>query len=144
MKKETESELDDELRPEYDLSKLLKNGVRGKYAERYKAGTNLAEIMNLWAEIAKLEGKTLKTLNRSRLFDVVEVNAQEVIVKPRVRGIERTIHREAIEGAFKELVMRGEIARTDIRDRYSDFNPAYVVAILAALPSVKVVSRNPI
>ena len=28
------------LRREYDLSKL-KGGIRGKYAERYKAGTNL-------------------------------------------------------------------------------------------------------
>jgi hypothetical protein len=33
--------MDDELRPEYDLKKLLKSGVRGKYAERYRAGTNL-------------------------------------------------------------------------------------------------------
>lgn len=40
MKKEAKTELDDDLRPEYDLSKL-KGGVRGKYAERYKAGTNL-------------------------------------------------------------------------------------------------------
>ena len=32
--------MDDELRPEYDLRKLLKGGVRGKYAERYRAGTN--------------------------------------------------------------------------------------------------------
>ncbi|MBI3911064.1 MAG: hypothetical protein HY320_09045 [Armatimonadetes bacterium] len=31
---------EDELRPEYDET-LLKKGVRGKYAERYKAGTNL-------------------------------------------------------------------------------------------------------
>ena len=37
MKKD---ELDDELRPEYDLTKL-KNRVRGKYAERYKQGTNV-------------------------------------------------------------------------------------------------------
>jgi hypothetical protein len=37
MKKD---ELNDELRPEYDLSKL-KNKVRGKYAERYKQGTNV-------------------------------------------------------------------------------------------------------
>ena len=35
------SEKDDELRPEYDLSQLLKDGVRGKYADRYQAGTNL-------------------------------------------------------------------------------------------------------
>lgn len=32
---------DNELRPEYDLSELLKGGVRGKYAERFKEGTNL-------------------------------------------------------------------------------------------------------
>jgi hypothetical protein len=41
MKKRTEKrELHDELRQEYDLSKL-KGGVRGKYVARYRAGTNL-------------------------------------------------------------------------------------------------------
>jgi hypothetical protein len=40
MKKEI-SEMDDELRAEYDLNQLLKDGVRGKYADRYQAGTNL-------------------------------------------------------------------------------------------------------
>jgi hypothetical protein len=41
MKKTTEKRQErDELRPEYDLSKL-KGAVRGKYAVRYKAGTNL-------------------------------------------------------------------------------------------------------
>ena len=39
MKKQTE--LKDELRPEYDLKSLLKDGARGKYAARYNAGTNL-------------------------------------------------------------------------------------------------------
>ena len=33
----------DELRPEYDLSKL-KGGVRGKYYERARSGTNLVLI----------------------------------------------------------------------------------------------------
>jgi hypothetical protein len=40
MKKKVNSEMDDELRPEYDFSKLA-GGVRGKYVERYRAGTNL-------------------------------------------------------------------------------------------------------
>ena len=31
---------EDDLRPEYDLSQL-KGRVRGKYVERYRAGTNL-------------------------------------------------------------------------------------------------------
>ena len=39
--KTRENSLDDDLRPEYDLNKLLKGGVRGKYAKRYVAGTNL-------------------------------------------------------------------------------------------------------
>jgi hypothetical protein len=38
--KKTESEEQDDLRPEYDFSKM-KGGVRGKYVERYREGTNL-------------------------------------------------------------------------------------------------------
>ena len=41
MKKTLQDELNDELRPEYDLRELLKGGVRGKYVERYRSGTNL-------------------------------------------------------------------------------------------------------
>ncbi len=33
--------MDDELQHEYDLSELFKGGVRGKYADRYREGTNL-------------------------------------------------------------------------------------------------------
>jgi len=39
MKKEVD-ELEDELRSEYDFSKMT-GGVKGKYVERYQAGTNL-------------------------------------------------------------------------------------------------------
>ena len=38
MKKKKISENEDEMRAEYDF----KGGVRGKYLERYRAGTNLA------------------------------------------------------------------------------------------------------
>ena len=40
MKKANNKKMSDDLRPEYDLSKL-KNGVRGKYAKRFQKGTNL-------------------------------------------------------------------------------------------------------
>jgi hypothetical protein len=33
----------DELRPEYDETSL-KNGIRGKYAEQYAAGTNIVRL----------------------------------------------------------------------------------------------------
>ncbi|MBL7065901.1 MAG: hypothetical protein ISS49_17125 [Anaerolineae bacterium] len=49
MKKEVE--IDDELRPEYDLSQLLEGGVRGKYADRYREGTNLVLLAPDVAEV---------------------------------------------------------------------------------------------
>jgi len=43
MKKASKTTRRDELRREYDLSKLT-NGVRGKYVKRYQAGTNLVRL----------------------------------------------------------------------------------------------------
>jgi hypothetical protein len=40
MKKANNKKSADDLRPEYDLSRL-KGGVRGKYAKRFQKGTNL-------------------------------------------------------------------------------------------------------
>ena len=48
MKKQSDRK--DELRPEYDMKALLKGGTRGKYAARYRAGTNL---VLLEPEVAK-------------------------------------------------------------------------------------------
>ena len=44
MKKQPAPEMQDELRPEYDLRELLKDGVRGKYVARYREGTNLVRL----------------------------------------------------------------------------------------------------
>jgi hypothetical protein len=40
LMKNVESEEEDDLRPEYDFSQM-NGGVRGKYVERYRQGTNL-------------------------------------------------------------------------------------------------------
>ncbi|MEO0350659.1 MAG: hypothetical protein AAF282_11495 [Cyanobacteria bacterium P01_A01_bin.15] len=40
MKKDSDSSVEDTLRPEYDFAQI-KGGVRGKYVERYREGTNL-------------------------------------------------------------------------------------------------------
>jgi hypothetical protein len=41
MKKKASGEKPDELRPEYNLRELLKKGEQGKYAGRFREGTNL-------------------------------------------------------------------------------------------------------
>jgi len=35
--------VDNQLRPEYNET-VLKNGIRGKYAEQYAAGTNIVRL----------------------------------------------------------------------------------------------------
>ncbi|OGV64250.1 MAG: hypothetical protein A2498_05305 [Lentisphaerae bacterium RIFOXYC12_FULL_60_16] len=42
MKKASNTAMVDDLRPEYDLSRL--KGVRGKYAKRFQSGTNLVRL----------------------------------------------------------------------------------------------------
>ena len=40
MKMENNQELEDDLLPEYDFSKM-QGGIRGKYVDRYQAGINI-------------------------------------------------------------------------------------------------------
>ncbi|MEA5502962.1 hypothetical protein VB735_07560 [Halotia wernerae UHCC 0503] len=40
MNRGVDGEMGDELRPEYDFSQL-EGGIRGKYVERYRRGSNL-------------------------------------------------------------------------------------------------------
>jgi hypothetical protein len=44
MQSDKSREDEDELRSEYDLAELLKESVQGKYAERYRSGTNLVPL----------------------------------------------------------------------------------------------------
>jgi hypothetical protein len=50
MKKASAKGIDDDLRPEYDLSQL-KGGVRGKYYRQATAGTNLVLIERELADV---------------------------------------------------------------------------------------------
>jgi hypothetical protein len=50
MNKRLKTDLADDLRPEYDLRKFLKRGVRGKYYRRYHEGTN---VVLLQPDVAK-------------------------------------------------------------------------------------------
>jgi hypothetical protein len=67
--------MDDELRPEYDLSQLLKGGVRGKYADRYREGTNLVLLSPDVAEVfpdGEAVNKTLRLV--MKLADIPVAN----------------------------------------------------------------------
>lgn len=92
--------------------------------------------MNIWAEITKLAGRTLSTLDRDKPFDILEISDQALIIRPHETDKERKIRRIEIEDAYRRLAAIGELTRSEIRDEFSNFNPAYVAAILAELPNV--------
>ena len=83
MKKKRKSEMEDELRPEYDLRELLKGGFRGKYAERYWAGTNL---VLLEPNVAKAFGNDAATVNEALRLVIqlkkVSVGKKQDVAKP--------------------------------------------------------------
>lgn len=91
--------------------------------------------MECWSQVLALEGKPLRTLDRRKPFEVVAVAENQVALKVSTGKI-RPVRREEIEGAFHELMLKGEISRSEIRERHSQWNPAYVAAILAELDGV--------
>lgn len=44
MRKKSNDGRSDDLQAEYNLGELLKTGVQGKYADRYREGTNLVPL----------------------------------------------------------------------------------------------------
>jgi len=91
----------------------------------------------MWNEIRKLEGQTLRTLAKMKYFDIIEVTENGVTICPQATQNERSISRLEIENAFKRLTDTGQITRSEIQKYFSQFNPAYVAAILAELPTVQ-------
>lgn len=96
-----------------------------------------------WQSIRKLQGRTLKTLKQRKPFDVVEVTASGATLHLHSTGNDRIVARHEIEGAMQALLKGGRTSRKEIEANWSPRNPAYVAAILAALPEIEY-STSPI
>lgn len=70
------NEIDDDLLPEYDLKTLLKNGVRGKYAERFRAGTNLVLLVPDVADTFPTENAVNEALRLAIQLKKLSINIQ--------------------------------------------------------------------
>ena len=93
--------------------------------------------LDCWAEIHNLKGRTLKTLDRRKPFQVIEVTEYTVIVLPFETGKERPIQRTGIENAFRHLVETGSLTRAEVAKEYTPRSQVYRVAMLAELPGVR-------
>lgn len=92
--------------------------------------------MNLHQEFEKLTGKTLATLDRHKRFDVLGVGPKHILLFLQSSQKERKIRWGEIEPAWALLQRQGQLTRVAIHANFSQSNPAYVAALLAALPGV--------
>ena len=92
--------------------------------------------LNLWSELKKLQGKTLFTLHQKKSFKIREVSSSKVVLRTSI-GSDRSVPMKELERAWIHLEQRKKLTREEIRGLgYSNFNPAYVAALLANMPGV--------
>ena len=89
-------------------------------------------------KVKELEGRTLKTLDREKKFDILAVSNKGVIVKPLSTGKERKVPRSEIDGAYRELASNKEITRMTIEDKFKKWYKSK--AVLSALATLLIVS----
>lgn len=73
--------MQDDLRPEYDFSQM-KGGVRGKYVERYRSGTNLVLLDS--DEGFPTDDKEVRPLEE--VMEEISEKAQERGLTPEILG----------------------------------------------------------
>ncbi len=87
-----------------------------------------------WDRVQALQGKTLQTVSRGATFKVEKVNNDHVWVMPCSSGKLRRIERWRFEEAERQGLVTPNVTPTEIRKKgISDFNPAYVAAIIRAV-----------
>ena len=92
--------------------------------------------MDLVVELKKLQGKRLTTLYQNKPFEIIQVSISQIILKTSTES-QRPIPLKEISRAWSHLEKHKKLTRSEVRDLgYSEFNPAYVVAILASFPGV--------
>ena len=90
MRKGLAKALEDDMRPEYDLAKL-KGGVRGKYYQQARAGTNLVLIE---AELAHVFPDD-ESVNRALRFLLTAANAAAPLSRRRRAAPNKRLKRTA-------------------------------------------------
>ena len=81
MKAKSKKEKKDELRPEYDLKRFLKDGVQGKYTERYREGTNVVLLAPDVAEYFSTEKSVNETLRLVIKLTKIRSNSKKSLLE---------------------------------------------------------------
>ncbi|MHA1279491.1 MAG: hypothetical protein ACTSQ8_20005 [Candidatus Helarchaeota archaeon] len=98
--------------------------------------------LNIDQNLSCLIGEELFTLSILRSFKIVRIGEESIEIETST-GNSRIIQFNALERSWDHLVTHGSLTRVAIRDKFSNYNPAYVAAILSHFPNVSF-NSNPI
>jgi hypothetical protein len=101
-------------------------------------------MATLWEQIRALEGRTLPTVSGREAFDVIGVDDDHVRVVPRSSGKPRSpIPRWRFERAEALGLATADVTPSRLRHAgVSEFDPAYVAAIIRAAVGAEFGSHN--
>ena len=92
--------------------------------------------MNLWEQVARLQDKQLFTLDKKKPFEIKQITNNRMILFTSTDS-QRPLPLRELERAWRHLERHKQLTGDQVRKLgYSNFNPAYVVAILANFPGV--------
>lgn len=95
--------------------------------------------MDIWEFAQELIRKELFTLGKGgkKHFSIITVQNNTLTLHINSTNKKRPIQKDELVQAWKFLRENKTITRTQIRDHFSEANPAYVAGILAQLPGVR-------
>jgi hypothetical protein len=93
--------------------------------------------MNIWMEIEKLKGQTLRTLAQGRPFLILDVDNSSLIIRPHSTKYDRPISRSGIELAYRYLMATGQLTIKELETEFTPRSQVYTATILARFPTVR-------
>ena len=95
---------------------------------------NQAEIQTY---IKELTGKNLNTLFQKKRFTVNGIQGNLILITTST-GTPRNVPLQGTIDAYHHIMKQGILKSTEIRENnFSDWNPAYIAAILASFPEIE-------
>lgn len=100
---------------------------------------------DIWAQIQRLQGKTLHTLGRSKPFTVISVDDYQAELRIDTTGGRAVVRRYALEPIWetllqeKKVIVKEQAERSDIPG--TSWTAKYVAAMLAQIDQVKYADR---
>lgn len=93
---------------------------------------------DIWGEMARLHGKSLKTLQQRRSFTILNVCENSLTLELQENGRQKQVRRDCLQETYAVLYQRRELRLCEVSEAVGAQQAAYVATLLATLPNVAV------